>query len=54
MEQDELMTQARREADILRLAQVNATTTATIVQGLLANRWKRRDGDIYRAAGNRR
>jgi hypothetical protein len=42
--------EAKREADILRLAEINEVTPDTIVQGHLSNRWKRRDGDIYRAA----
>ncbi|HEX3451273.1 MAG TPA: hypothetical protein VHS97_23670 [Isosphaeraceae bacterium] len=42
--------EVKREADILRLAEVNETTPETILQGHLSNRWKRRDGDIYRAA----
>jgi hypothetical protein len=42
--------EVKREADILRLAEINETTPDTILQGHLSNRWKRRDGDIYRAA----
>jgi hypothetical protein len=42
--------EVKREAEILRLAEINETTPDTILQGHLSNRWKRRDGDIYRAA----
>lgn len=42
--------EARREADILRLAIEHETTPDTVVQGYLGHRWKRRNGDIYRAA----
>jgi hypothetical protein len=50
--------EVRREADrlrhdaILRLAEINETTPATVLQGHLSNRWKRRDGDIYHTAIN--
>jgi hypothetical protein len=42
--------EAKREADILRLAEANEVTPETVLQGFLSGRWKRRHGDIYRAA----
>jgi hypothetical protein len=42
--------EAKREADILRLAEAHEVTPETVLQGYLGHRWKRRDGDIYRAA----
>jgi hypothetical protein len=42
--------EVKREAEILRLAEINEVTPETILQGHLSNRWKRRNGDIYRAA----
>ncbi|HEX3524855.1 MAG TPA: hypothetical protein VHT52_22555 [Stellaceae bacterium] len=42
--------EAKREADILRLAIEHESTPATLEQGHLSHRWKRRDGNVYRAA----
>jgi hypothetical protein len=42
--------EAKREADILRLAEAHEVTPETVLQGYLSGRWKRRHGDIYRAA----
>jgi hypothetical protein len=42
--------EARREADIVRLAIEHEITPETVLQGYLGHRWKRRNGDIYRAA----
>ena len=42
--------EAKREADILRLAEAHEITPETVLQGYLGHRWKRRNGDIYRSA----
>jgi hypothetical protein len=42
--------EVRREADILRLAELHEITPETVLQGYLSGRWKRRHGNVYRAA----
>jgi hypothetical protein len=42
--------EAVREANILRAAEFSHVTPETALQGYLSGRWKRRHGDIYRAA----